>query len=526
MHTERAPDGATVGGGAGERVIGTGEAGAPASARRTHRPLVLTGMVLAMILAAIEGTIVATAMPSIAAKLGGFALYSWVFSSYLLMQAVMTPIFGKLSDLFGRKPMLIAGVVVFLIGSALCGMATSMTALIAFRFLQGAGAGAVLPMTATLAGDLYSIEERGRVQGYLASVWGISSIIGPLAGGLIVQHADWHWIFWLNIPFGLLALVLIGRFLHENVEHRDRQIDFQGAGLLLVGLSSLMLALTQGNEWGARVVLPLVAVALVTLVLFVRRQRTAPDPMMHLELWANRIIRLGNVALLVAGIAMIGLITFIPTYVQVVLGRSALVAGFALSAMSVGWPIASVTAGRLFVRVGVGRIVRAGGLAVATGAIAIATLAPSGAVAVGMGSFVMGVGFGLLNTTFLVAIQTSVGWAQRGVATASNMLMRNLGNAFGAALFGGVLNVSMARHLERRGLADQVSLDSVRELVGEGGSGTAVLAPDIAAVLQDALSGSLQLVFWGIVACAVVILLVSWRVPELTRVPADPEPSS
>lgn len=472
-------------------------------------------MVLAMLLAAIEGTIVATAMPSIAARLGGFALYSWVFSAYLLMQAVTTPIFGKLSDLFGRKPVLIGGIAVFLLGSVLCGFAPSMGALVAFRFLQGAGAGAVLPMTATLAGDLYSIEERGRVQGYLASVWGVSSILGPLAGGLIVQHADWRWIFWLNVPFGLLSILLVALFLHEDLEHRGRSIDFAGAGLLLAGLSSLMLALTQGAVWGGGAAGALAGVSAVSLLLFVRQERRAPDPMMHLELWRNRVIRLGNLTILTAGLAMIGLITFLPTFVQGVLGRSALVAGFTLSAMSVGWPIASVAAGRLFVRVGVPRLVRAGGIAVCSGALVVALLAGRGPVAAGVGALVMGAGFGLLNTTFIVAIQTSVGWSQRGVATASNMLMRTLGNALGAALFGGILNLSMGRYLERRGLADRVSLDSVRDLVGEVPGRAAGLDAPTLRLLQEGLSGSLHLVFWAVALFGAVILLLSRRVPEL-----------
>ena len=479
-------------------------------------------MVLAMLLAAIEGTIVATAMPSIAGRLGGFALYSWVFSAYLLMQAVTTPIFGKLSDLFGRKPVLIGGIVVFLLGSVLCGLAPSMGALVAFRFLQGAGAGAVLPMTATLAGDLYSIEERGRVQGYLASVWGISSILGPLAGGLIVQHADWRWIFWLNVPFGLLSIALISLFLHENLEHRGRSIDFAGAGLLLAGLSSLMLALTQGAVWGAGAAGALAAVSAVSLLLFVRQERRAPDPMMHLDLWRNRVIRLGNLTILTAGLAMIGLITFLPTFVQGVLGRSALVAGFTLSAMSVGWPIASVAAGRLFLRVGVPRLVRAGGLAVCAGALVVALLAGRGPVAAGAGVFVMGAGFGLLNTTFIVAIQTSVSWSQRGVATASNMLMRNLGNALGAALFGGILTLSRGRFLERRGLADRVSLDSIRDLVGEAPGRAPGLDPATLRLLQEGLSGSLHLVFWAVALFGAAILLLSRRVPELSP-PADAE---
>ena len=293
-------------------------------ARRTHRALVLTALVVAMFLAAIEGTIVATAMPSIAARLGGFSLYSWVFSSYLLMQAVTTPVFGKLADLYGRKPVFIAGVTIFLVGSLLCGFADSMGMLVAFRFVQGIGAGAVLPMSATLAGDLYSIEERGRIQGYLASVWGISSIIGPLAGGVIVENIDWHWIFWLNLPFGVISIALISLFLHESVQHRERSVDYAGTALLLVGLSALMLALTQAGEWGSAPTMALALIAMLAMVAFFRQQRRAPDPIMHFELWSNPIIRRGNLAILFAGVAMIGLITFLPTFVQGVLGGSAL----------------------------------------------------------------------------------------------------------------------------------------------------------------------------------------------------------
>ena len=483
----------------------------------THRALVTSALLLAMFMAAIEGTIVATALPSIAAELGGFSLYAWVFSSFLLMQAVAVPIFGKLSDLVGRKPVFIGGIVVFLAGSVLCGFAGSMGTLVAFRFLQGLGAGAVQPITTTLAADLYSLEERGRIQGYISSVWGLSSILGPLAGGLIVHTVGWPWIFWINVPFGIAAIALVSIYLHEGVEREARRIDYAGAVLLLVGVGALMLALTQVSAWGLGAVLPLFGVFLLALALFVRQERRAPDPIMDLGLWASPLIRYANVATLTSGIMMIGLITFLPTYVQGVLGGSALLAGFALSSMTLGWPLAAFMAGRRILQTGVPRIVRAGGACLLAGSLVIAVLAPRGALPAGIGSFVIGVGLGLVNTTSLVAIQSSVAWNRRGVATASNMLMRILGNALGAALFGGILNYQMARYLGRNGLEGRVSLDSIQDLLGEAAPRAARLPADVLAVLRTGLAESLHVVFWGVALLALVSLLAAWRIPELER---------
>ncbi len=440
--------------------------------RTTRRSLVLASLVVAMFMAAIEGTIVATAMPSIAASLGGFSLYSWVFSAFLLMQAITTPVFGKLADLYGRKPVFVIGVVIFLAGSVACGFATTMPMLIGFRFVQGLGAGAVNPIVITLAGDLYDLRERARVQGYLSSVWGVSAVIGPLAGGLIVQYAHWSWIFWLNVPFGLLSIFGVVTFLHEGVSTRERHVDGIGATLFLVAMSALMLALTQAGQWPASRVTALAGAAAVGLALFAVHELRAREPMIDLGLWRDRLIANANLATLTSGMMMIGLITYLPTYVQGIMGRSPLVAGFTLTAMSIGWPLASIAAGRLLVPMGPRRTARIGGAAGLLAGVLFLLLAPGyGPFYASAASFVMGVGMGFMSTTFTVAIQSSVAWERRGVATATNMFMRILGNAVGAALLGGVLNVSLRATIAREGLADQVSLDSVQDLLQRGAAG-------------------------------------------------------
>jgi EmrB/QacA subfamily drug resistance transporter len=485
----------------------------------THRRLVFAGLLLAMFMAAIEATIVATAMPSIAAELGGFSLYSWVFSSFLLMQAVTIPIFGKVSDLLGRKPVFVAGVIIFLIGSVLCGFAHTMRTLICFRFIQGLGAGAVQPITTTLAGDLYTLEERGRIQGYMSGVWGVSSIIGPLVGGLIVHSVGWPWIFWVNLPIGVAAIALVVINLHEDVERPSKPaIDYAGAILILIGVAALMLALTQSGTWDAALLIGLVLASLAAFVLFIKVEKRAVDPLMALSLWRDGLIRYANLAGLTSGILMIGIITFLPTYVQGVLGGSAMLAGFTLSVMTVGWPIAGFTAGSRIARVGVRRFVRAGGFALVIGALIIALLSSTGPLAAGVGSFVVGIGLGLVNTTTLVAIQASVSWRQRGVATAMNMLMRILGQALGAALFGGVLNWQMTRWLQKQGLARTVSLDSIQDLLGgEAPPGRIHLAGETMRIMRDGLSRSLHTVFWAIALLAVITLVLAFLIPELRR---------
>ena len=492
------------------------------SVSRTHRPYVFAAIILAMFMAAIEATIIATSMPSIVAKLGGISLYSWVFSSYLLMQAVTVPIYGKLADLFGRKHIFIFGIAVFIVGSVLSGFAWSMQALIAFRFIQGIGAGAVLPLAVTLIGDLYTLEERGRVQGYTASVWGISSIVGPLSGALIVQYADWSWVFWVNVPFGLVAIGLVSVYLHEGVGRKQPHIDYQGAALLLVTLASLMLAVTHAADWAPGVLGGLLALTVASAVLFVRQERRAPEPVINLALWKMPLIFHANAATLASGIAMMGAISFLPTFVQGALGTTALVAGFTLAAMSVGWPLASTLSGHMLVKMGARRLSRLGGVALFVGALILALFATAGPPAAAAGAFFLGIGLGTLSTVFIVAIQTSVPWEQRGAATAGNLLMRLLGNAFGAALFGGVLNFMFQRDIDSRGLAATFSIDSVQGLLGgaarvaEGATNTTALSGGATGeALRAALAASLNGVFWGVVVAAAIAMVITFRVPEV-----------
>ncbi|MDZ7801386.1 MAG: MDR family MFS transporter [Trueperaceae bacterium] len=484
----------------------------PSPARRTRRGPVLAALVLAMFMAAIEGTIVATAMPSIAGSLGGFALYGWVFASYLLMQAATTPMFGKLADLFGRKSVFTLGVAVFLAGSVACGFATSMPWLIAFRFVQGAGAGAVQPVTNTLAGDLFAFRERARVQGWLASVWGFSAILGPLAGGLIVEHAHWAWIFWANVPFGLLALGLVATYLHEDVRRTERRIDHAGAVTFFVGIAALITVLTQFGTFPAWLSLALLALSTTSLSFFAWHETRAPDAMMPPDLWRDRLVTTANLGTLGAGIVMIAVISYLPTYAQGVLGTSALVAGFTLTTMSMGWPLAAVVAGRLMVRVGVRTTVRAGGIALVLGATGFALLdRVREAWFAAAASAIIGVGMGLLITTFLVSVQTRVSWHRRGAATATNALMRILGNALGAALLGGVVNASLTSFLRREGLAGQVSLDDVTRLLTE----RAAADPALLERVSTGLAQGLDRAFLVMLVFAVITLAICLAMPDL-----------
>ncbi|WP_416145017.1 MDR family MFS transporter [Planococcus koreensis] len=423
--------------------------------KKTNRPLVLASVMLAMFIGAVEATIVSTAMPSISAELGGFSKYSWVFSAYLLMSTVTVLLYGKLSDIFGRKPIFAVGIILFLIGSLLCGLATSMDQLILFRFVQGIGAGAVLPIATTIVGDIYTNEERAKIQGYLSSVWGISAVTGPAIGGVLVATVGWEYVFWVNIPLGILALLGVLFFLVEPVNHKKPAIDFAGAALLTLALSMFLYWLVEGGvgfSWASIQSFLLLGGAAAIFTLFVFVERKAEDPMMPFSIWRNKSILFANLVSLFTGIILIGVTSYLPAYVTGVMEQSATIAGFTLTAMSIGWPIAAFFSGKLLLKIGYFQTSLLGGVSLVIGTVLFVLMQASfGPWWAAMSSFFIGVGMGLTSTAFIVSIQSAVSYEQRGSATASNIFMRNLGSTIGAALLGSVLNVTLLNYFRSTG---------------------------------------------------------------------------
>lgn len=483
--------------------------------KQTKRPVVLIALILSMFMAAIEGTIIATAMPNIVSDLGGFTLYSWVFSSFLLMQAVTTMIYGKLADLFGRKPIFVIGVIIFLIGSLLCGLAETMTALVVFRLIQGLGAGAIHPMVTTIVGDMYNLEERAKVQGYLASVWGISSVAGPLLGGMIVQYVDWAWIFWINIPIGIIGLAGVVLFFHEKVDKEKKTIDYLGTSFFFIAISSLIIVFVQAGTnwaWTSPETLGLLGLFFICISLFIWQETRCPAPMMPLSLWKNKLMVVANIATLLSGMIILGLSSFLPTYVQGVMGESAIVAGFTLSTLSIGWPISSTIAGHLVLRIGFRKTAFLGGIALFAGTFLFFLLdAEKGAIYAGFSSFIVGVGMGLTSTTFIVAIQNSVSWKARGSATSLNMFMRIIGSAIGTALLGGILNLRLQQYYQQQAIDDMPSTDAV---LNEGMRET--LSPDTLALMQDGLAYAFHTVFFGLFLIGTLAFIILCFFPKET----------
>jgi EmrB/QacA subfamily drug resistance transporter len=428
-------------------------------------------------LVAIDATVIATAVPSVVAELGGFAAFPWLFSVYLLAQAVTVPVYGKLADVFGRKPVMLLGIGLFLVGSVLCGAAWSMGALIAFRAVQGLGAGAVQPMAMTMVGDLYTLQERAKVQGYIASVWGVSSVVGPTLGGVFSEYVSWRWIFFVNIPLCLIAAATIGLRFHEQVERRRPRIDYAGAGVLTVALTLLILGLLEGGQawaWRSPQSLVVLGGGALLLALFVLIERRAADPVVPLRLLRNRLLVATNLAAACVGAVLLGLTSYVPTFVQDVLGTGPLVAGFALAALTLGWPLSASQSGRVYLRIGMRSTALVGGAVVVLGAALLLLFDESTSVLqVGATSFVIGLGMGFTAAPTLIAAQSAVQWQERGVVTGSNMFFRSAGSAVGVAVFGALVNATLGGTMED---GDRVPPGALTTAVHHVFIGTTVLA--------------------------------------------------
>ena len=482
--------------------------------KETNRPFVLAAVMLAMFVGAVEATIVTTAMPTIASELGGFSRYSWIFSSYLLMSTVTVLIYGKLADLFGRKPIFFMGLTIFLIGSVLCGFAVSMEQLIFYRLIQGLGAGAVMPIATTIIGDIYSTEERAKIQGYLSSVWGISAVLGPVIGGLIVQYVSWQYIFWVNVPLGLLSMAVIYFFLHEPKETQKASVDYKGAFFLTSALATILIWLVEGGQGFGRLSafgIALIILSGISFWLFFRQEKLAKDPLISFSIWKNPVILYANLVSLTTGVILIGVSSYLPTYVSGVMEQPAIIAGFTLTAMSIGWPLASSMAGHLLIRFGPFLVSFAGGVSLVIGTTMFVFMNASlGPVWAGCSSFFIGVGMGLTNTSFIVTIQGAVPRVQRGSATAANMFMKNFGNTIGASVFGAILNGTLITYFAKEKLP--YTIDDVNTLLTK--DGRSMLTSQELVSLQNGLDSSLHWVYIAIVVFAVISLLLILRIPR------------
>jgi EmrB/QacA subfamily drug resistance transporter len=395
-------------------------------------------------LVALDATVIATAVPSVVESIGGFAQFPWLFSIYLLAQAVSVPVYGKVADVAGRKPVLLAGIATFGLGSVLCGAAWSMPTLIAARAVQGLGAGAVQPMSVTVVGDMYTLDERARVQGYLASVWGGASVLGPALGGAFAEYVSWRWIFFLNVPLCVIAGVMLSRHFQERAEPVKRRIDGRGALLVSTGLGLTVLGVLEGGEawpWLSSAGIGVPTGGVLLLVLFVLVERRAQDPVVPLWVFRRRRLVTSNVIAACVGGVVIGLTSYLPTYAQGVLGVGPLTAGFALAALLLAWPAAATQAGRVYLRAGFRRCATIGAAAVLIGCAILVTLGRTSSMGqVAAACFVIGCGMGWVATPTMIAAQASVGWAERGTVTAMNLFFRSLGSALSVAIFGAIAN--------------------------------------------------------------------------------------
>ncbi len=516
----------------GERVLSPGESSDDrvnaSLGLRTPRGRVMVALMLTVALVAIDSTVVATVVPSVVGDLGGFAQFPWLFSAYVLTSAVTTPVFGRLADVQGRRVILLVGVGLFVLGSVLGTLAWSMPVLIGARVVQGFGAGAIQPVSMTVLGDLYSVAERARVQGYIAAVWAAASVIGPALGGLAVAAGSWRWVFAVNLPLGLVAGRVIDRSLTGDVAGASPgaggRLDWWGAGLLMASSGLVIFALLDGgvgHPWRSPVVLGSLAIGGVLGAGFVVRQvwLRAHGGETLLPLWVlrHRTLVAGVVAQLAVGAIIIGISSYVPTFVQYGLGGSALLAGATVATVTLGWPLAAAQAGRFYLRLGFRTTTVIGAaIALVCALPALGWTARTSVIEVGAVCFVVGVGMGLSVPPTMVAIQAVVGWGERGAVTAAAMFARSLGSALGAAAFGALANATLLRHLAAGPAGGTGALPT--DLDGAARTLADPRIPSaVAGFVRDGLVGAVHVVMVGLVLACLLHLLCLAALPRVVR---------
>ncbi len=495
---------------------------------KRRKAIITLATLIGTFLAALDSTVVGTAMPTVIGELGGLPLYPWVFASYLLAATVTGPVFGKLSDTYGRKPIYLIGIFLFLAGSVLAGTSQTMTGLIVFRTLQGLGAGAVQPVAVTIVGDIFELESRARVQGLFGAVWGISAVVGPALGGLITDYISWRWVFYVNLPFGLVAAGLLAATLTESFERRDRRIDYLGTALLTGGLVAVLLALLGGGG-APSLSAPTLALffgGAAALVLFVTVESRAEDPVVPMELFRDRIFAvavLGNLAL---GGVLFGVAVYVPLFVQGALAGTAVTAGAVVAPLSIGWPVGSFVGGRTILRSGYRGTLLVGSFFMALGTgLCVPLDAGTPLWYVVLAVFVIGLGLGFSSTSYLISVQNAVPWRRRGIATSSVVFFRTVGGSIGVAVMGALLNASLGARYEAAVERASAGDTSLARLLADP---NALLQPalrdwipaDSYAELAGSLATALSPVFWvifglGLATVAVAVFFPGGRAKDL-----------
>lgn len=479
--------------------------------KKNNRNIVIALMV-AMFLAAFEGTVVTTAMPIISRSLNGFDMISWVFSAYLLTSAISTPVYGKLADLYGRKNILSIGIIIFIIGSSLCGISQNMYQLILFRAIQGIGAGAILSIPFAIIGDVFEIEQRAKVQGWLSTVWGIASLIGPFIGGFLIENLSWNWIFFINVPFGLLSIILLKKNLKEIFGDKKPKIDYLGIVIFTLAILSFLYGVLIGGEkygWISSISIISFFITVCLLIIFYFVEKRAEDPLLPFSIF-TKSITIVNVITFLASAIIMGVEAYMPVYIQNVLGYGPTVSGLTMAPMSITWFLSSFLLAKLIPKYGEKNIISVATMILIFSNLMLFTMdVNTSLLSLILYMFIMGFGFGSCFTTLTIVVQSSINYSKRGAATASNALVRTLGQTIGVSVFGSILNINIVEYFNNIGLKNI----NPNDLYSENGISNVVSSDKI----KIAITSGIHSIYGILIIIAILCLFLALMIPKKSQ---------